>query len=98
MSCQTNGGKGLSHRFFHINPSWLATPITGGHGPLDRRSAPSDKIQERLDIRQKLVLAAYGTPLMTKVGLAEFGIDEPLDDGPVLPREERIQQVLAQAR
>ena len=24
---------------------------------------------------QKLVLAAYGTPLMTKVGLAEFGID-----------------------
>jgi aminoglycoside phosphotransferase (APT) family kinase protein len=47
---------------------------------------------------QKLVLAAYGTPLMTKVGLAEFGIEEPLDDGPVLPREERIQQVLAQAR
>jgi aminoglycoside phosphotransferase (APT) family kinase protein len=46
---------------------------------------------------QKLVLAAYGTPLMTKVGLAELGIEEPLDDGPVLPREERIQQVLAQA-
>jgi aminoglycoside phosphotransferase (APT) family kinase protein len=45
---------------------------------------------------QKLVLAAYGTSLMTKVGLAELGIDEPLDDGPVLPREERIQQVLAQ--
>jgi aminoglycoside phosphotransferase (APT) family kinase protein len=47
---------------------------------------------------QKLVLAAYGAPLMTKVGLAELGIEEPLDDGPVLPREERIQQVLAQAR
>jgi aminoglycoside phosphotransferase (APT) family kinase protein len=46
---------------------------------------------------QKLVLAAYGTSLMSKVGLAELGIDEPLDDGPVLPREERIQQVLAQA-
>jgi len=46
---------------------------------------------------QKLVLAAHGTPLMTKVGLAELGIDEALDDGPVLPREERIQQVLAQA-
>ncbi|MGO8768011.1 phosphotransferase family protein [Mycobacterium sp.] len=46
---------------------------------------------------QKLVLAAYGTPLMTKVGLSELGIDEPLDDGPVLPSEERIQQVLAQA-
>jgi aminoglycoside phosphotransferase (APT) family kinase protein len=46
---------------------------------------------------QKLVLAAYGTSLMTKVGLSELGIDEPLDDGPVLPREDRIQQVLAQA-
>jgi aminoglycoside phosphotransferase (APT) family kinase protein len=46
---------------------------------------------------QKLVLAAYGTSLMTKVGLSELGIDEPLDDGPVLPREERIQEVLAQA-
>jgi aminoglycoside phosphotransferase (APT) family kinase protein len=44
---------------------------------------------------QKLVLAAYGTSLMTKVGLTELGVDEPLDDGPVLPREERIQQVLA---
>jgi aminoglycoside phosphotransferase (APT) family kinase protein len=42
---------------------------------------------------QKLVLAAYGTAMMTKVGLTELGIDEPLDDGPVLPREERIQQV-----
>jgi aminoglycoside phosphotransferase (APT) family kinase protein len=46
---------------------------------------------------QKLVLAAYGTSLMTKVGLAELGIDEPLDDGPVLPREERVQHVLARA-
>ena len=45
---------------------------------------------------QKLALAAYGTSLMTKVGLTELGVDEPLDDGPVLPREERIQQVLAQ--
>jgi aminoglycoside phosphotransferase (APT) family kinase protein len=42
---------------------------------------------------QKLVLAAYGTSMMTKIGLTELGIDEPLDDGPVLPREERIQQV-----
>lgn len=47
---------------------------------------------------QKLVLAAYGTALMTKAGLDELGIEDPLDDGPVLPREERIQQVLAQAR
>jgi aminoglycoside phosphotransferase (APT) family kinase protein len=46
---------------------------------------------------QKLVLAAYGTSLLTKVGLSELGIDEPLDDGPVLPREERIQEVHARA-
>lgn len=44
---------------------------------------------------QKLVLAAYGTALLTKAGLTDLGIDEPLDDGPVLPREERIAQVLA---
>jgi aminoglycoside phosphotransferase (APT) family kinase protein len=44
---------------------------------------------------QKLVLSAYGTAMMTKAGLTELGINEPLDDGPVLPREERIQQVLA---
>ncbi|RAU98505.1 phosphotransferase family protein [Mycobacterium colombiense] len=46
---------------------------------------------------QKLVLAAYGTSLLTSAGLTELGIGEPLDDGPVLPREERVQQVLAQA-
>ncbi len=46
---------------------------------------------------QKLVLAGYGTALMTRAGLADLGIEEPLDDGPVLPREERIQQVLGQA-
>lgn len=44
---------------------------------------------------QKLVLASYGTALLTKMGLSELGINEPLDDGPVLPAEERIQQVLA---
>jgi aminoglycoside phosphotransferase (APT) family kinase protein len=44
---------------------------------------------------QKLVLASYGTALLTKMGLAELGIKEPLDDGPVLPSEERMQQVLA---
>lgn len=43
---------------------------------------------------RKLVLAAYGTALLTQAGLTELGIDEPLDDGPVLPREERIRQVL----
>ncbi|KKC06088.1 phosphotransferase family protein [Mycobacterium nebraskense] len=54
-------------------------------------------IEEGHSDDQKLVLAAYGTSLMTRAGLAELGIDEPLDDGPVLPREERIQQVLAHA-
>ncbi|GLE53599.1 phosphotransferase family protein [Mycobacterium montefiorense] len=42
---------------------------------------------------QKLMLAAYGTSMLTQVGLSELGIDELLDDGPVLPREERVQQV-----
>ncbi|MBV8790400.1 MAG: phosphotransferase family protein [Mycobacterium sp.] len=46
---------------------------------------------------QKLVLAAFGTAMLTKAGLSDLGIDEPLDDGPVLPREERVQQILAQA-
>lgn len=46
---------------------------------------------------QKLVLAAYGTSLLTNVGLTELGIDEQLDDGLVLPRDERVQQVLAQS-
>jgi aminoglycoside phosphotransferase (APT) family kinase protein len=36
---------------------------------------------------EKLMLAAYGTSMLTKIGLSEFGIDEPLDDGPVLPRK-----------
>jgi aminoglycoside phosphotransferase (APT) family kinase protein len=46
---------------------------------------------------QKLALAAYGTSLMTKAGLTDLGIDESIEDGPVLPRDERIQQVLAPA-
>ncbi|WP_166902889.1 phosphotransferase family protein [Mycobacterium sp. DL440] len=45
---------------------------------------------------QKLVIAAYGTSLLTTVGLTELGVDEKLDDGPVLPRQERIDEVLAQ--
>jgi aminoglycoside phosphotransferase (APT) family kinase protein len=44
---------------------------------------------------QKLMLAAYGTSMLTQVGLSELGITEPIEDGPVLPREERIQQTLA---
>jgi len=45
---------------------------------------------------QKIVLAAYGTSLLTGAGLTELGIDEQLDDGPVLPREERLQELQAQ--
>jgi hypothetical protein len=29
------------------------------------------------------------------MGLADLGVNEQLDDGPVLPREERIQQAQA---
>lgn len=54
-------------------------------------------VEDRHSDDQKLALAAYGTSMMTKVGLSELGIDEPLDDGPVLPRDERIQEVLAPA-
>lgn len=46
---------------------------------------------------QKLMLAAYGTSMLTQVGLSELGIDEALDDGPVLPRVERIAQLQANA-
>jgi aminoglycoside phosphotransferase (APT) family kinase protein len=46
---------------------------------------------------QKLMLAAYGTSMLTQVGLSELGIDEALDDGPVLPREERIQELQGNA-
>jgi aminoglycoside phosphotransferase (APT) family kinase protein len=49
-------------------------------------------------VDQKLMLAAYGTSPLTQIGLSELGVDEPLDDGPVLPSEERIQQVQADAR
>ncbi|WAC93787.1 phosphotransferase family protein [Mycobacterium sp. Aquia_213] len=47
---------------------------------------------------QKLMLAAYGTSMLTQVGLSELGITESIEDGPVLPREERIQQVQANVR
>ena len=46
---------------------------------------------------QKLVLAAYGTAMLTGVGLAELGIEEQLDDGPVMPSEARMQEVLQTA-
>lgn len=35
------------------------------------------------------------TALLTGVGLTELGIDEKLDDGPVLPSQERIDAILS---
>lgn len=46
---------------------------------------------------QKLMLAAYGTSMLTQLGLSELGISEAIDDGPVLPREERIQALQSDA-
>ncbi len=42
---------------------------------------------------QRFVLNASGISLLTQLGLADLGVHEQLDDGPVLPREERVQQV-----
>lgn len=42
----------------------------------------------------KLVLAAYGTAMLTTIGLSELGIEERPDDGPVMPSDERMQQVM----
>ena len=46
---------------------------------------------------ERFVLNSYGIPLFTQLGLADLGVDETLDDGPVLPREERIQEVQSKA-
>jgi aminoglycoside phosphotransferase (APT) family kinase protein len=35
---------------------------------------------------QRFVLNAYGISPLTQLGLAELGVDEKLDDGPVMPR------------
>jgi hypothetical protein len=43
----------------------------------------------------KLVLAAAGTHLLTQVGLADLGITDNLESGPVAIRQERIDEVLA---
>jgi aminoglycoside phosphotransferase (APT) family kinase protein len=43
----------------------------------------------------KLVLAAGGTHLLTQVGLADLGITDNLESGPVAIRQERIDEVLA---
>ena len=43
----------------------------------------------------RFMLNAYGIPLFTQMGLAELGVAEKLDDGPVMPSEERMKQAQA---
>ncbi len=42
---------------------------------------------------QRFILNAYGIAPLTQLGLAELAIDEKLEDGPVMPSDERIAQV-----
>ena len=41
---------------------------------------------------QRFVLNAYGISPLTRLGLAELAVDEKLEDGPVMPRDDRIAQ------
>jgi aminoglycoside phosphotransferase (APT) family kinase protein len=45
----------------------------------------------------KLVLAAGGTDLLTQVGLADLGLTDNVEAGPVAIRQERIDEVLSHA-
>jgi aminoglycoside phosphotransferase (APT) family kinase protein len=45
----------------------------------------------------KLVLAAGGTHLLTQVGLADLGVTDNIESGPVTIRQERIDEVLSLA-
>ncbi len=40
---------------------------------------------------QRFLLNASGIGLLTQLGLADLGIDDRPDDGPVMPRDERIR-------
>jgi aminoglycoside phosphotransferase (APT) family kinase protein len=42
---------------------------------------------------QRFLLNASGISLLTQLGFADLGIEEKLDDGPVMPRDERVKQV-----
>jgi aminoglycoside phosphotransferase (APT) family kinase protein len=42
---------------------------------------------------QRFLLNASGISLLTQLGLADLGIDERPDDGPILPREQRVREV-----
>ncbi len=40
---------------------------------------------------QRFMLNAYGIPMFTQMGLTDLGVAEHLEDGPVLPSEERMK-------
>jgi aminoglycoside phosphotransferase (APT) family kinase protein len=42
---------------------------------------------------ERFPLNAHGIPLLTQLGLADLGIDDRPEAGPVMPRDERIRQV-----
>ena len=44
---------------------------------------------------QRFMLNAYGIPIFTQMGLADLGVTEQLEDGPVLPTEERMKAARA---
>jgi aminoglycoside phosphotransferase (APT) family kinase protein len=44
---------------------------------------------------QRFMLNAYGIPLFTQMGLADLGVTEQLEDGPVMPSEERMKKAQA---
>jgi aminoglycoside phosphotransferase (APT) family kinase protein len=44
---------------------------------------------------QRFMLNAYGIPIFTQIGLADLGVTETLDDGPVMPSEERMKKARA---
>jgi len=44
---------------------------------------------------QRFMLNAYGIPIFTQMGLADLDVTESLDDGPVMPSEERMEQARA---
>lgn len=41
---------------------------------------------------QRFMMNAYGIPIFTQMGLAELGVTEQLEDGPVMPSEERMKK------
>ena len=41
------------------------------------------------------MLNAYGIPMFTQMGLAELGVTEQLEDGPVMPSEQRMKKARA---